>query len=1131
MNRTIQSPAHQNTFRRALIALAAGGCLLVSGVALQASQTLQNPGFESGYGGWSVYSGAAWNYYIKSDYVHSGNSSAGIVGPYSSAQNYTIVQQRAQSAPGSTYTAGGWGLTPRMNPPDGSGLRPLENGAQAWLEVSFRDAANAQIALYRSAAMDANTPVDTWIYLAVTNQYNPTTYAFLGTVTSMVAPAGTVAVQYQIVHYQPNYDNGYSYWDDLVLDQTAGPVPPVIGDLSPDGSALFNIAATHFTFTASSTTTDIDPSGIHVIANGTDVSSLLAIDGTARNRTVSLALKSNLVYSISITVTDTVNFSSSSSLIFDTFSPDYYVWEAEDYNHDSGLFVDNPQTNAYSGLPGSADIDFHETTGEGNHFYRTADTMATDSANGDVARAKYKGTGFSDYKVGWFNDGEWVNFTRTFPSGKWNIYARVDGGNGAAKVDLSSVVGATGPDQTATLLGSFSFVGRGWSVYDWAPLKDTAGNLVAVSLDGVSTLRATTHGGADLNFFMLVPAVLDLPVISNVSPDGTFLFQPGNTFTFTASSPSATIPTNGVTLSINGVDVTSQLVITGTSLSKSVSYVGLVTNQTYTAVISVTDANGDFANRTVYFDTFAPSFTWEAEDWDYQGGQFVSSWSPCAYANLSGIEGTDYHDSNNSGNHPYRPSDAMSADTAGDALRTVFAGTNDYSVGYFVTGEWMNYTRNYPAGTYNVYGRFAAGGEAGTMSLSIVTNGTAGTLGTFNIANTGGWGTYAYVPLRDAFGSLVQLTISGSSATTFRVTRTGGADANVNFFMLVPPRTDLPTISQVYPDGTLELQATNSFRFTAGNPVVPIDRTNITLTLNGTDVTPALSISGSPNNWNVSTPIQLNSGRYTAVIRVQDADKNVATATIYFDTFNPTNFTWEAEDYDFGGGSYIDDPAPTSATAANSYFGQDSTFDVDYHYESVDPATPYQNYFRYSLGIDVCGDNPPLARYVTARLTDPTIQDYNLAYWTSNSWANYTHTYPAGTYNVYGRLASGTGGSVQMDQITATATNHLGQFNIPNWGWGVYSWWPLVDANGKTVTVTLGGVSTLRATTDGSANANRFMLATPLAAVTAPQITATASGGSASLSFPDANRPGVPGVGQEQSDGRQLVVIGDRVGQ
>jgi hypothetical protein len=41
---------------------------------------------------------------------------------------------------------------------------------------------------------------------------------------------------------------------------------------------------------------------------------------------------------------------------------------------------------------------------------------------------------------------------------------------------------------------------------------------------------------------------------------------------------------------------------------------------------------------------------------------------------------------------------------------------------------------------------------------------------------------------------------------------------------------------------------------------------------------------------------------------------NVASTTIYFDTFNPT--TWEAEDYDYSSGLFIDNPFHLGAAAA-----------------------------------------------------------------------------------------------------------------------------------------------------------------------------------------------------------------------
>jgi hypothetical protein len=102
-----------------------------------------------------------------------------------------------------------------------------------------------------------------------------------------------------------------------------------------------------------------------------------------------------------------------------------------------------------------------------------------------------------------------------------------------------------------------------------------------------------------MNFFLIVPAQLDLPVIANpirTCSAGT------NKLSFSVTSASATIPTDGIHLTLNGVDVTSSLVISGSSTSRSVSYTGLKTNTTYTAVINVTDANGSTANSTVRFD-------------------------------------------------------------------------------------------------------------------------------------------------------------------------------------------------------------------------------------------------------------------------------------------------------------------------------------------------------------------------------------------------------------------------------------------------------------------------------------------------------------------------------------------------
>src|SRR6202021_1665483 len=94
----------------------------------------------------------------------------------------------------------------------------------------------------------------------------------------------------------------------------------------------------------------------------------------------------------------------------------------------------------------------------------------------------------------------------------------------------------------------------------------------------------------------------------------------------------------------------------------------------------------------------------------------------------------------------------------------------DYNIGFFGVGSWCNYTRHYPAGTYNVIGRFAEGAGTALAGLSVVTNG-AGTLtqssnylGTFTIP-AGGWSTWEWVSLLNANGSLAQVTLDGSQTT------------------------------------------------------------------------------------------------------------------------------------------------------------------------------------------------------------------------------------------------------------------------------------------------------------------------------------------------------------------------------
>ncbi len=113
--------------------------------------------------------------------------------------------------------------------------------------------------------------------------------------------------------------------------------------------------------------------------------------------------------------------------------------------------------------------------------------------------------------------------------------------------------------------------------------------------------------------------------------------------TFTATS-SVGIASSAISVQLTGTTLpgavynatltsASGLTITGTPISQTVS-IPLASNMVYTAVIQVTDANENTTNLTVSFDTINPVYTFEAEDFDYDSGQFFNNPQMNAYFGL-----------------------------------------------------------------------------------------------------------------------------------------------------------------------------------------------------------------------------------------------------------------------------------------------------------------------------------------------------------------------------------------------------------------------------------------------------------------------------------------------------------------
>jgi hypothetical protein len=825
----ISRPCRRTPLRSQIYFGLVGLGLLLCPMAVQAANVLANSSMESGLStDWTCYGRTGqegwYSYALASvpDPTVTGNNSFKVYAGWNGDPNFNGTYQEVACLPTSVFTADGWFRTKagdQITGTYGAGDVP-DSGNICWIEVSFRDAGSNVLALYKSAVFDGAWAADTWFAMPVTNQCDLATTLPTNSVATLVAPTGTVKVRYQIVLKQSAWTGGGALWvDDMILDQLSGPTAPSLANLVP-GALLLANPANGISFTANSASgTVINDADIQVSLNGSNISPYLVITGTATSKNVSYhGLQSNETFTVAIQVTDTLALSTSAGFTFDTWSP-LFLWEGEDYDFSGGQFINDPvlsssaQANSYLGQVGYEDIDVNDTSHEGDKLYRASDQMAT-TISGDVPRKKIVDAQavdplINDYKIGWFSGGEWVNYTRNFPAGTYNVYARFAGGAGAATATLSKITNGWGtPSQSVELLGTFAFTGTGWSTFQYVPLKDANGNLVPLALSGTNTLRLTTGGGGDLNFVMLVPADTNRPLITAVYPNGSTLLQNTNTFYFSVVSPTAPVSDGSIGLVLNGVNVSADLAISGSANNKTVSYTGLQRNvPSYTAVISATNGNGITAGSTVHFDTFSPElYCWEGEDYDFNGAQFIANPQTNAYYGLAGISEVDYHELYvNVPQVAYRTADTMGTDETGDVPRTRYAGTNDYNLGWFTVGEWVNFTRPYPAGNYYVYGRFARGtGTNAAPVLSRVTSGvgtevqTTVDIGSFSV-DSHGWGSYAYVLLKDASGNPVQLGFDGN-VTTLRLTSAGpeaNTEANANFLMLVPVANAVPISSSL----------------------------------------------------------------------------------------------------------------------------------------------------------------------------------------------------------------------------------------------------------------------------------------------------------------------------------------------
>jgi hypothetical protein len=402
-------------------------------------------------------------------------------------------------------------------------------------------------------------------------------------------------------------------------------------------------------------------------------------------------LTSNTVYHGKIIVLNPAGKGTTNNWYFDTFGyfdptdtnnpSKFLLVEAEDYNFNGGGFQDyppvsgtddtttsedpildpgcdqhaqetlGPQVNGYPAgyytAVGTPDIDFHDNTAAANpdpitrNQYRTMDRAGTiqGTKGGGLDTPRPYRTGLSnmsggtnsyvpDYVVADMDAGDWMNYTRTFPNSRFNVYLRASS-QGRQDVRFDEVTaGATTTSQTLALRGQFLVPTTGsWTRWRYVPLTDAAGNPQTLSLNGIKTLRLTANevrrailkglvesGDLQMNWMLFVPTSASAstgPWIASARPSKDSVnFHPAGTVQIVILDRGTAVVPGSIQLRFDGANVTSSATITAPTTEGSGATVRytpglLLPNSTHSISVAFSDGSttqSNFWNFTVDTD-------------------------------------------------------------------------------------------------------------------------------------------------------------------------------------------------------------------------------------------------------------------------------------------------------------------------------------------------------------------------------------------------------------------------------------------------------------------------------------------------------------------------------------------------
>ncbi len=280
--------------------------------------------------------------------------------------------------------------------------------------------------------------------------------------------------------------------------------------------------------------------------------------------------------------------------------------------------------------------------------------------------------------------------------------------------------------------------------------------------------------------------------------------------------------------------------------------------------------------------------------------------------------------------------------------------------------------------------------------------------------------------------------------------------ASASFIENIREESTPVAITGLVPDGSVLLSGTNTLTFTATS-ANGVNSSGVKVLVNGADVSSSLLFSPTTGGQIVTyTNLPVNPtliqqsilDGVNVTISVTDVGGIVTSNSYVYDAFSSLNFTWECEDYDFGGGFFIDNPVMTFVGPGPDTYYQEVTnyvneTDANDNGNLAGPSRVYRDpsenvETEYSLGSLNNGGNS-IGELMRQKVLDAYAEtniarDVNVGYFDGGTgsglpnWMNYTRTYPAGAYNAYLRVADGAGVlgtgplSASFDEVTSALT-------------------------------------------------------------------------------------------------------------